>query len=137
MNATSLHFIFNVGSLGSCRFTDKFTLVSNVSLILLLVPLLNSLLYPFLREYVPNMVKRFGVGTVMAFLSLLSLLVISAVGSSGRDHQPQQQCMFSANFSNSSIAYDYSSVSEYYIIIPHVLITLAEIFTNITSKRGL
>ena len=83
----------------------------------------------------PNMLKRVGIGTVRAFLSLVSILAISVAGYR-RDwahSKHDQQCMFAVNFRDDTVKYDYSPVSEYYVVIPHVLITLAEILINITS----
>lgn len=137
MNAKNLNLHIEIGKLGECSLSDKFTIFSNVLLILLFIPVLNSIIYPFLREYVPNMLKRIGLGSVMALLSLVSALLISAVGSR-RHLVHDEQCMFAANFSYVAVqkSYDYSPVSEYYVLIPQGLITLAEIFINITCKQG-
>lgn len=138
MDAKILKLHFKIGKLGECFFSDRFSLLFNVSLILLLVPIVNSVLHPFLREYMPNMLKRIGVGSIMALLSLFSIVFISAAGN--KRHwaysRHDEQCMFSANFSDATVQdrYDYSHVSEFYVIIPQVLITLAEIFIHITSE---
>ncbi len=108
----------------------------NAVTILLIIPLLNNVLYPFLRDYLPNMLKRFGAGLVCAVLSLLTMFALSAAGSNRPRDYPDTQCMFSADFSNISAdnSYVYNEVSEYLIILPHTLITLSEILINVTSK---
>ncbi len=81
----------------------------------------------------PNMLKRIGVGVVLTLLAQVSILAVSGVGAW---HRESGQCMFHADFSNSSSLRDYkhSNVSEFYALLPHMLITAAEIFINVTSK---
>ena len=124
---------------GKCDvFDDKFILACNLVIILLTIPVLNSIVYPFLREYMPNMLKRIGFGAVLALLAQISTLVISGAGSRRHWEGVDSQCMFSyANFSNTVAIqnkdYIYSSVPEAYTVIPLVLISFAEIFIHITS----
>lgn len=48
------HMHFRAGFLGECEITtDKVTLASNVLFILVLIPIINSAIFPFLREYMP------------------------------------------------------------------------------------
>ena len=138
MNSSAIKFTFKVGVLGECHFQDKVVLGVNVVMVLIIIPLLNSIVYPFLREYMPNMVKRIGLGAIFAVLAQLSMLILSGVGSrrdfgAGR----HDQCAFFTNFTNITATkeYVYSSVPEYYALIPLFLITLAEILVNITSKN--
>ena len=123
---------FNIRHFGSCEFSDKFVVASNVALILLIIPILNFVLYPFLREYMPNMLKRIGMGVFVALLAQVSILAVSGAGT-GRERDVQQ-CMFSTDFSDETGSYKYSDVSEFYALIPHVLITVAEVLINVTSK---
>lgn len=136
MNAASLR-----KHIGDCNLSDKLPLAANVVMVLLFIPILNSLIYPFLREYMPNMVKRIGIGGIMAILAQVSILVISAVGTR-REWTPQStaenQCMLLTNFTNFNNSgfierYAFSPVSEFYVLIPLFLITWAEVLINITS----
>lgn len=127
---------FSIGHL-SCEFSDKFVIAANVSLVLLLIPLLNFIIYPFLREYMPNMLKRIGLGVLLAVLAQFAVLAMSGVGSRRTwiNNTSHEQCMFSTNFNRSTpLVYDYSNVSEFYVLLPHLLITVAEILVNVTSK---
>ncbi len=135
MNSTHLTSNFSIGLLGHCEFLDEFSFISNVALVLLLIPVLNFLLFPFMREYMPNMLKRIGMGVVLTLLAQVSILAVSRAGAH-RD-RTVQQCMFHDNFSNSTAVkdYQYTSVSEYYVLLPHVLLTVAEVLVNITSKK--
>ena len=133
MHSKSLTSNFSIGHL-SCEFHDKFASAFNVTLLLILIPVLNFVLYPFLREYMPNMLKRIGMGVFLALLTQVSILAVSGEGSAHR--ASHEQCMFSANFSNHDIreAYQYSTVSEFYALLPQILITIAEVLINVTSK---
>lgn len=136
------HMHFRAGFLGECELTtDKVTLASNVLFILVLIPIINSAIFPFLREYMPNMLKRIGTGSILTVLAQLCILIISGAGHRREwvNSSLKDQCMFSANFSCQSVRdrYDYSQVSEEYVILPHLLISLAEVFINITSMSSI
>ena len=134
MNSQILTSNFHLSHLGSCDFSDKFATASNVIFVLLLIPILNFVLYPFLREYMPNMLKRIGMGVFLALLAQVSILAVSGAGT--RRESSAGQCMFSADFTNSTIQeeYEFSRVSEFCALLPHVLITIAEVLINVTSK---
>ena len=119
--------------LNNCIFSDKFTFTFNSVTILFIIPLLVHIIYPFLREYVPNMLKRIGLGFFLASISVLMSLFLSAEGTK-RDHS--SSCMFTANFSSWEERNSYSNnpAPDYLIMIPHFFYTMAEIFINVTSK---
>ena len=97
------------------------------------------------------MVKRMGLGSILATVAQLSLLIISGIGSLRKFTGSHSQCAFSWNYtSDTSVelgtdgagyaytdggGYVYSPVSEYYMLIPLVFVTVAEVFINITSKH--
>ena len=119
--------------MNNCIFSEKFTLSFNIVMMLIVIPLLNHVLYPFFREYVPNMLKRIGVGFFLAGFAALTSLILSAVGAN-RHTIDVDQCMFTANFSASTKHYVHNSAPDYLIIIPLFLNMLAEIFINVTCK---
>ena len=131
----TINIHLNVPILQKCKiFTDtgKFIYVLNAFLVLMAVPVINNILYPFLREYLPNMRKRIGVGSLLSVLSVLSAFILSVIGSTrDRTHQ-EYQCMFFTD--NVQKDYDFSPVSGYYVIISLVLITIGEIFINVTCE---
>ena len=151
MNSTTIKLNTTIGVLGQCGFSDQLVLLVNVVLVLTFIPFLNSLLYPFLREYMPNMVKRMGLGSILATVAQLSLLIISGIGSLRKFTGSHSQCAFSWNYTSDTPVelgtdgagyaytdgggYVYSPVSEYYMLIPLVFVTVAEVFINITSKH--
>jgi hypothetical protein len=135
MDAAILKHQWLIQNIGECSFTDNISHFTNVFVVLITIPILNNILYPFLREYLPSMMKRLGVGSALLFLSVFSMVIISAVGSRRISEQNDIQCMFAANFSNTAVLkeYSYSEVPGSFIAIPQVFITLAEILIHVTS----
>ena len=122
---------FSLGILKHCRTTEFSVGLVNVAGILLTIPLLDKLVFPCLREYTPNMLKRIGIGYSFSILSPIALLVIEGVGH----HQPglsmnaTQQCMFK----ETDVPSDLLELSSAWVLLPHLLITLTEVFTFISS----
>ena len=50
------------------------------ALIILLIPLYLCVFRPFIRRYIPGMLKRIGLGMIIRLLSLQSFFVIEAIG---------------------------------------------------------
>ncbi len=100
--------------------------VVNIVFIVLAIPVINYCLYPFLREYTPNMQKRIGIGHFLVFLSPFFLLILSSVGFAHVGSQSE--------VATHSCMPIHLGISSYYILIPHVLASLAEIFIVISSK---
>ncbi len=107
--------------------------VVNILFIVLAIPIINYCLYPFLREYTPNMQKRIGIGHFLVFLSPFFLLLLSSVGFS-RVGSQSEVATHSCMFVNTSLLPIHLDISSYYILIPHVLASLAEIFIVISSE---
>ena len=117
----------------SCTSTGIW--VVNILFIVLAIPVINYCLYPFLREYTPNMQKRIGIGHFLLFLSPFVLLLLSSVGfarlyNEGQSEAATHSCMF-VNTSSLPIHLD---ISSYYILMPHILASLAEIFIVVASE---
>ena len=134
INSTTLTGNFSIGPMGGCEFSDKFVIAFNVVLVLILIPILNFVLFPFLREYMPNMLKRIGMGMFLSLLAQISTLAISGAGARRSWANNDRQCMFYADFETDPPDYKYSPVSEFYVLIPLVLITMAEVFIHISSE---
>ena len=124
---------FSIGSLKHCGSTQSSVWLLNVVSILVIVPLLDKIVFPCLREYTPNMLKRIGIGYFISILSPLVLLVLEGVGH----HQSGltgiatvQQCMFKET---QVPAADPLELSSAWVVLPHLFITLAEIFTYVSS----
>ena len=114
---------------------DSSVWIVNAAFIWVAIPVINYFLYPFLREYSPNMRKRIGIGHILAFLSPLVFLVLSSVGFStltqqGHGGAATNSCIFNSSSLEVSTTLPISSV---YILIPHLLISLAEIFIIVSS----
>jgi len=125
---------FSFGSLKHCGSTQSVAWLLNVVSILVIIPLLDKLVFPCLREYTPNMLKRIGIGYFLSILSPLVLLVLEGVGH----HQSElsvnttQQCMFKETQVPGADPLELSSV---WVVLPHFFITLTEIFIYISSMQ--
>ena len=123
---------FSLGSLKHCGSTQSVAWLLNVVSILVIIPLLDKLVFPCLREYTPNMLKRIGIGYFLSILSPLILLVLEGVGH----HQSElsvnttQQCMFKETQVSGA---DPLELSSAWVVLPHFFITLTEIFIYISS----
>ena len=102
----------------------------NAILILTLIPLLDLLLVPMLSHCYATILKRLGVGATLAFLSILVLFLFEAIGSHATG---DEVCMFNA----SSQEQGQLHINVYWIILPLVLVTLAELFIYIPSEYGI
>ena len=131
MQGGQLFMNFSLGILKQCGTTDSSLWLVNVVSILVIIPLLDKLVFPCLREYTPNMLKRIGIGYSLSILSPLILLVIEGVGH----HQPglsmnaTQQCMFQ----ETGVPADPLELSSAWVALPHLFITLTEVFIFISS----
>ena len=123
---------FSIGSLKHCGSTQSSVWLLNVVSILLIIPLLDKIVFPCLREYTPNMLKRIGIGYFISIISPLTLLVLEGVGhhQSGPSVNTTQQCMFKET---QVPAADPLELSSAWVVLPHFFITLTEIFIYISS----
>lgn len=95
---------------------------TNILTIIIVIPILNQVVYPCLREYTPNMLKRIGIGYFLALISPLIMALIEGFG-----HHVNKQCMF--------VNHDVSmETSAWLILIPQTTINLAEVFIAVSSE---
>ena len=119
-----------------CDF-ELFPLASlNPLLVLVLVPILDLLVTPVLRYVMlhPSILKRLGLGAVCTLLSTLSLLALEGVGEE-YFNMMGNACMLSKDSAS-----ERGSISSYWLVLPIVLISLAEVFIyipgRVTQKHG-
>ena len=100
----------------------------NPALVLVLVPVLDLVVSPVLRYLMlhPSILKRLGLGTICTLLGTLSLLALEVIGERYFNMEGVA-CMFS-KLTESEVQAD---ISSYWLILPIVLVTLAEIFIYI------
>lgn len=112
---------------GVCGVEVTVTDAINAILILTIIPLLDLVLVPMLRNCYATILKRLGVGATLAFLSILVLFSFEAFGSHS---DGDQMCMFNASNRERGQLH----ISVYWILLPLVVVTLAEIFIYIPSE---
>ena len=132
MRGGQLLMNFSIGSLKHCGSTQSSVWLLNVISILVIIPLLDKIVFPCLRQYTPNMLKRIGIGYFLSILSPLILLVLEGVGhhQSELSGNATQQCMFNET---QVPAADPLELSSAWVVLPHLFITLTEIFIYTSS----
>jgi hypothetical protein len=133
-NTTSLmdgHMKGNISSLvfqwEVCNFKVSILSASSPALLLFLVPVLDLLVVPVLRHAMlhPTILKRLGVGAVWTLLSVLSALTLEGVGHKYQS-DVREVCMFDRH-----ALQGWNEMSSYWLFLPMVLTTVAEIFIYI------
>lgn len=99
-------------------------------LLLTLIPLLDLVLVPFLRYTTvnPSILKRLSIGATLAVLSVFILFLIEAVGSY-EGVTGDAVCMFNAEEKPPAQL----AVDVYWLLLPLIIMTVAEIFIFIPS----
>lgn len=106
--------------------------IVNVLTIVSVVPLLDQVVIPILREYSPSLLKRIGLGYIATVMTPVLLLVFEHVGhhDAALPANVTAQCMFvDGDFDVETL-----QLSSYVVILPYLLLSLGEIFVNISSE---
>ena len=122
-----------------CSFTDGSVWIFNIAVILIAIPILNQCVFPFLREYTPNMQKRIGFGYILTILAPFLLLVLSSVGfgilsSRGQGQNATMSCMFSDSSTTPTQGQVRLPVNSVFILLPHMTVSIAEVFVIVASE---
>ena len=115
-----------------CTPSELTVWVFNTVTILIFIPILDQCVYPCLREYVPNMLKRIGLGYLILLFSTIVLVLYETIGyhvdvPATRDSNTTS-CMF-----DKTQPVEVVSMSSWLILVPYVFIALAEVFVMVTS----
>ena len=102
----------------------------SVVLLLMLIPLLDLILVPFLRYTTvnPSILKRLSIGATLAVLSVFILFLFEAVGSY-EDMTGDATCMFNGEEQPPARL----GVDVYWLLLPLIIMTVAEILIYIPS----
>ena len=118
-------------TIGNCKLSDSAVWTINVITISIAIPLLNQVIYPYLREYTPSMLKRIGIGYVLALISSLLLVILEGAGhhQSGAAKNLTERCMFTASRDG-----EHLEMSSWLILLPYTAINLAEVFIFVSCE---
>ena len=97
--------------LGDCRPSPASVWTFNNVAILIAIPILDQCIYPCLRQYTPNMLKRFGISYVLLIISAGILCLYETIGHHALSHgtsDSNQSCMFDDEWGS---YYAYADVS--------------------------
>ena len=132
---------FPNGLLRDCSFNSSFTWVFNISVILITIPVLNQCLVPFLREYKPNMRKKIAIGYLLVVLASVCMVAMIGAGErelrshggdiNGNSTRLLSLCLFSDLDESDYIPLP---VRSWVIVVPHFLVSVAEVFINVSCK---
>ena len=132
-------FVVDAMLLGHCHFDSDFSWILNVAVVLVTILFLNHCVVPFLREYRPNMLKKIGIGYMLVILTSVCILAIIGAGENGLRHDGRhgyrnatQMCIFS---DLNERGYVKLPIHYGMIVIPHILISMAEVFINVSCKH--
>ena len=95
-------------------------------IIVIFIPLYLCVLQPFIRRYIPGMLKRIGLGIIIRLLSLLSIFIIDTI-----EH-------LKSNNNYCFILYSYDDslsirISMWYVILNYVLNAISDMLFNIAD----
>ena len=96
--------------------------------ITILVPTYQFLIYPFFYKYIPSMLKRIGMGLVLALLTTFSYALIVLVGHMEKN---SNNCV-TLNENEYNKSYQLP-VDYHWVMIPQILTGIAYFFIFITS----
>ncbi|CAI8051360.1 Solute carrier family 15 member 4 [Geodia barretti] len=111
----------------------------NVWTILVAIPIIDQFIYPILRQFAPNMLKRFGMSYVLLICSVGVLCLLEIVGHiNDQQGDSAANCMFAtANAKEHKCTHheDHSvmPLSAYLILVPVIMASIAEIFLKVTA----
>ena len=117
-----------------CDFEMSALNALNPVLLLLLIPVLDLVLVPLLRHAMlhPTILKRLGIGAGCTLLSALSLLTLEGV-EDRRSSEESDVCVFDTR----TVYREKRDVNSYWLFVPMVLVTIAEIFIYIPGENTL
>lgn len=117
-----------------CHIEISLTDSVSAALLLVLVPVIDLALVPFLRYITinPSILKRLSFGATLASLGMLALFLIEAMGSYV-GNTGDATCVFNADKQPPAQL----AVNVYWLVLPIVIMTVAEIFIYIPSTYGI
>ena len=100
--------------------------------LLTLIPILDLFVVPLLHHAMlhPTILKRLGIGATWTLLSVLSMLALEVIGD--RHYRVgNDMCMIANHYAYHEI----NQMSSYWLILPVILTTIAEIFIYIPGTQ--
>lgn len=110
-----------------CEINIPLLSAINALLLVVLIPLLDLLIVPLLRHILmnPSIMCRLGLGSFLAFVTNVIILVIHLVGDVNA-----RVCIFHTIVSTLKM-----DINVYWILMPVILLTIAELFIYIPGKH--
>ena len=111
----------------------------NVWIILLAIPIIDQCVYPFLRQFAPNMLKRFGMSYILLVCSAGILCLFEIIGHRAQressDAAAAANCMFDTTFAEEHQCAHHEDLylSAYLTLVPIFMASIAEIFLKVTG----
>lgn len=112
----------------SCTPSEISVWVFNVLVILLTIPFLDQCVYPFLRHYVPNMLKRIGIGYILLLVSAVLLILYEGIG-----HYVPKTYDTLCMFNETGTTEENIEMNSWLVLLPSILVSVAEVFVMVTG----
>lgn len=103
----------------------------NAALLLVFIPILDLFIVPLLRHslFNPSILKRLGLGSFLAFVTVFLMFIIQAVGDqTGR----VMTCMFNDYEPHGAVL----DVDVYWLLVPILIGTITEVFIYIPGMTA-
>ena len=129
--AAHMNSTLATAQIGTWLCEVEFTITAGVNalVILVLIPVLDLLVIPLLRNLNLTILRRIGFGASLTFISLLMLLLLEGTGK----HSSGEVCMFRAE--EDLEAEGELEVNVYWVLLPLVTVTVAELLVYIPGER--
>ena len=115
--------------ISNCATSPTSVWVYNIATILVAIPVIDLCLHPCLRQYAPNMLKRFGMGYVLLITSVALLCLFEVVGHNALGSHRHISCLFKDDDDATTM-----SLSKWLALIPIIILSIGEIFLKVTGE---
>ena len=88
------------------------------------IPIYEVLIYPMIRNRIPSMLKRLGIGAILIIISNLILLSIDTIGHTAK---PSASCMFNTSGISLDIDYTWVGASSNFLVAIQLLLYIVTI----------
>ena len=135
----NIFYNFSITFLKHCILEADSTWFLNIVVILIAIPILNQCVVPFLREYRPNILQKVMIGYILVIVASVSMLIIIEVGErhNGKVFYENytNACIFIIMADQTSAVNIKLAVPSITLMVPGILVSLAEVFICISCKR--
>ena len=121
------HVIPSTVDTHSC--VESLILIATSLTAVILIPVYRFILFPFIKNKLPNYFKRIGAGSLLVFISSLLDLTLDTIGHT---HSNSTQCMFDTG----SVPANTLPISPYWLLIPDIAYSVGSLLIIISATES-